>query len=266
MATLVFLHAHPDDEATATGGTMALAHDRGHRVVWICCTDGSQGTRTGDADESVSEVRRREAQASASTLGVDRLVFLDHQDSGMHGWASNQDPEAFMGADPVAVGRTVADILDEESADVLVGYDWHGNYGHPDHIMVHKVMNAAAEHAVVRPRVLQATMNRDAIRAGFDPEVEGGINPDAPADDGNPFGTPEAELAWQVDVGEVVHRKRAALAAHASQSDARGLLEMPEDFFALAFRHEYYIEQGVGPMRLAWPFDDVARQVPEASA
>ncbi|SKF62272.1 Uncharacterised protein [Mycobacteroides abscessus subsp. abscessus] len=49
-------------------------------------------------------------------------------------------------------------------------------------------------------------------------------------------------------------RKRAALAAHASQSDAKQLLEMPEEFFMLGFRHEYFIEEGVGPMREAWPF------------
>ncbi|MGA4669930.1 PIG-L deacetylase family protein [Propionibacteriaceae bacterium Y1923] len=254
MATLVFLHAHPDDEATSTGGTMALAHDLGHRVVWICCTDGSQGTRTGDADESVSQVRRREAHASADILGVDRLVFLEHQDSGMHGWASNHDPEAFMNVDPRVVGADVAAILDEEDADVLVGYDWHGNYGHPDHIMVHKVMNAAADLATRRPRVLQATMNRDAMRDGYDPEL-GGIDPDAPGDDGNPFGTPESELAWKVNVNETVMRKRAALAAHESQEDAKQLLAIPDEFFALGFRHEYFIEEGRGPMVEAWPFD-----------
>ncbi|MEC8920132.1 MAG: PIG-L family deacetylase, partial [Actinomycetota bacterium] len=33
MATVAFLHAHPDDEALATGGTMARLVDEGHRVV-----------------------------------------------------------------------------------------------------------------------------------------------------------------------------------------------------------------------------------------
>ena len=254
MATLVFLHAHPDDEATSTGGTMALAHDLGHRVVWICCTDGSQGTPGGEADESVAAMRRREAGDSAAILGVDRVIFLDHLDSGMTGWQSNNDPDAFMNVDPRQVGRVVADILDEERADVLIGYDWHGNYGHPDHVMVHKVMNAAADQAATRPRVLQATMNRDAMREGYDAESDIGIDPDAPSDDGNPFGTPESELAWKIDVSQTVMRKRAALAAHASQSDAKQLLEMPEEFFMLAFRHEYFIEEGVGPMREAWPF------------
>ena len=40
MATLVFFHAHPDDEAIATGGTMARAAAEGHRVVLVCATEG----------------------------------------------------------------------------------------------------------------------------------------------------------------------------------------------------------------------------------
>lgn len=267
MSTLVFVHAHPDDEATLTGGTMALAHRRGHRVVSICCTDGSLGTPEGSTldteaeravDRAVAEVRRREAAASAEILGVDRLVFLDHRDSGMTGWASNDDPEAFMNADPARVGQQIAVILDEEDADVLIGYDWHGNYGHPDHVMVHRVVAEALTRARRTPRLLQATMNRDAMRERHDPNQEHSIDPDAPADDGNPFGTPEAELAWSVDVSEVVMVKRQALSAHASQSDAAGLLAMPEELWALGFAREYYIEDGVAPLRQGWPFDPAA--------
>ena len=44
MATWVFLHAHPDDESTQTSGTMAMAHERGDRVVLVVATDGEQGT------------------------------------------------------------------------------------------------------------------------------------------------------------------------------------------------------------------------------
>ena len=32
----------------------------------------------------------------------------------------------------------LAAVLREENADVLTTYDWHGNYGHPDHIKVHR--------------------------------------------------------------------------------------------------------------------------------
>ncbi|MSX81922.1 MAG: GlcNAc-PI de-N-acetylase, partial [Actinobacteria bacterium] len=40
MSTLVCFHAHPDDEAMTTGGTIALASDAGHRVVLVVATRG----------------------------------------------------------------------------------------------------------------------------------------------------------------------------------------------------------------------------------
>ena len=50
MSTLVFFHAHPDDEAIATGGTMARAAEAGHRVVLVVATNGDEGeVAEGDA-------------------------------------------------------------------------------------------------------------------------------------------------------------------------------------------------------------------------
>ena len=43
MATIVFFHAHPDDEAIATGGTMLLASRAGHRVILVVATRGEVG-------------------------------------------------------------------------------------------------------------------------------------------------------------------------------------------------------------------------------
>ena len=60
-----------------------------------------------------------------------------------------------------AAGRLAA-ILREEDAEVLTVYDERGNYGHPDHIQVHRVGIRAAELAGT-PRVYESTMNRDYI-------------------------------------------------------------------------------------------------------
>jgi LmbE family N-acetylglucosaminyl deacetylase len=43
MSTIVFIHAHPDDEALLTGGTMALLAWAGHRVVLVTATAGEAG-------------------------------------------------------------------------------------------------------------------------------------------------------------------------------------------------------------------------------
>ena len=43
MASVVFFHAHPDDEALSTGGTMALMAKAGHRVILVVATRGEEG-------------------------------------------------------------------------------------------------------------------------------------------------------------------------------------------------------------------------------
>ena len=73
-------------------------------------------------------------------------------------------------------------------------------------------------------------MGADIGPGGDDGDV---FDPDGPMDDGNPMGTPEAELTLAVDVTGFVDRKRAALAAHRSQvTDPSFFLQMPPDMFA----------------------------------
>ena len=93
MATLVSFHAHPDDEAIATGGTLARAAAEGHRVVLVVATGGD-----GEVPEDLAPARhsssaaRRETEHRSPILGVHRVVWLGYADSGMTGWEQNADP------------------------------------------------------------------------------------------------------------------------------------------------------------------------------
>jgi LmbE family N-acetylglucosaminyl deacetylase len=262
MATIVFVHAHPDDEASSTGGAMARAAADGHRVVLVVCTDGGLGEAPEDlaAGETVVERRRAETDASAAVLGVARVVWLGYQDSGMTGWPQNDDPASFWRADVEVAAERLAGVLRDERAAVVVSYDWHGVYGHPDHIQVHRVGRRAAELAST-PRRFESTFNRDAMRRLWEASPERDENPewdpDGPADDGNPFGTPEAEINLHVDVSAYLDQKRRALAAHASQvSDVGMMLALPTEAFAAMFGSEWYIEPGVDPdLRTGWLLD-----------
>jgi LmbE family N-acetylglucosaminyl deacetylase len=262
MTTIVFCHAHPDDEASQTSGAMARASDEGNRVVVVFCTGGELGEVAGDAvdGETVADYRRREAEASARVLGLARIAWLGYSDSGMSGWEQNDAENSFHSADLDEAARRLADVLDEEDADVLVGYDWHGGYGHPDHVKVNHVVHRAAELAARRPRLLESTMNRTAMKRQMDEARAGGMDlewdPDDPMDDGNPLGTPEDEITWQVDVSAYLDQKRGALEAHRSQaSDIDQFMAMPADVFASIFGTEHYLEPGVDqPMTDDWPF------------
>ena len=259
VATVVFLHAHPDDESISTGGSIARLVEEGHRVVLVVGTSGDHGELPADIapGETLVDRRRTETERSCAVLGIHRLVWLGYADSGMTGWDQNSHPNAFMNADlDEAADRLVA-VLDEENADVLVGYDWHGGYGHPDHIMVHRVVHRAREK---RPGVTlhEATMNRDRVRQRMQTARDAGMlsdedawDVDGPADDGNPFGSLESEISLMVDVRQYAARKKESVKCHASQvTDSSFFLSMPEDAFVESFGWEWFITPGdSAPMR-----------------
>jgi LmbE family N-acetylglucosaminyl deacetylase len=259
MGTLVCLHAHPDDEAIATGGTIARASAEGHRVVLIVATGGEWGEVPEDLvdGESLHQRRVAEVGASAAALGIHRVVWLGYEDSGMTGWEQNGRPNAFMNAPIDRAAAQVAAILTEEEATCFTIYDWHGNYGHPDHVQVYRVGSRAAQLAGI-DHVYEATMNRDfvaalmseAARAGA-PVSDFDVND---TDDGNPFGLGEHELTTAIDVSEYIAAKRASLMAHRSQiTDTSFFLQMPTEMFNRAFGTEWFRRHGHdGPIRERW--------------
>ncbi len=275
VSTIVFLHAHPDDETSQTAGMMAIASRGGHRVVTVFATDGDHGERPEHLgpDGDLVEHRRVEARAAASVLGVERLDWLGYRDSGMTGWAQNDDPLCLHSAGTDDAAARLTRILDREDPDVLVGYDHHGNYGHPDHLAVHRIARRAVELAARRPRLMEATTNQDAQREMLDSPgaaeflatlAAGGTDVDElrrmilTGDDGLPVGVPQSEIAWAIDLpADVVELKRRAMECHASQtSDIGMMLALPPDIYAVTFGTEYLIEPGSDqPMRRGWPFD-----------
>lgn len=153
VATIIFLHAHPDDECLASGGTIAKYAAEGHRVVLVTATDGRHGERPADIDspEKLLVRRREELAKVVGILGIARHEWLGYEDSGMTGWPQNQHAGAFIRSDVEEAAQRFAAIVRDEQRGaqqsgarvVIVGYDWHGNYGHPDHIHVHKVARRA---------------------------------------------------------------------------------------------------------------------------
>ena len=248
MATLVFLHAHPDDEAIMTAGTMARAADDGHRVVAVFATRGELGETPPGllADgETLAQRRSAEAQRSGDVLGAARVEFLPYHDSGMAGSDTVDAAGAFAAADVEQAAATLAELLREERADVLSIYDERGGYEHPDHIQVHLVGRRAAELAGT-PRLYAATVDADARRATIDAQraqalAAGEPAPDLPDPDELNLGLPAARITTRVDVTPFLARKRAAMAVHESQiSEEAFFLAMPDDLFAHTFGTEWY--------------------------
>lgn len=249
--TMVCFHAHPDDETISTGGVIARAAAEGHRVVLVVATRGEHGeVAPGFLDEGEQLWERRvvEAHASAKVLGISRVEFLGYVDSGMIDTPTNDAPESFWQADIDEAAQRLADILIEENADVLTIYDDHGNYGHPDHIQVHRVGTCAGKIAGT-PAIYQATMNRDHLRTMLS-AIEGQEGEGGPRMEGiDGLGLPEAELTHRIDVTEFIETKRESMRAHGSQiSEQSFFMAMPEDIFYMSFGTEWFARYG-GPSR-----------------
>ncbi|HEY8525086.1 MAG TPA: PIG-L family deacetylase [Acidimicrobiales bacterium] len=253
MATLVAFHAHPDDECIAQSGTLAKAAAEGHRTVVVYATRGEVGQAPEGflaPGEELVDRRRAEAEKSAAVLGVARIEWLGYRDSGMIGTPDNDDPRCFWRADVEEAAARLAAILRAERADVLTVYDDHGNYGHPDHIQVHRVGVRAAELAGT-PHVLELTFNRDLIRASMRAAAEAGeLGEDLPDADDPDFavGTSEALITTVVDVTDYLDHKRASMEAHASQvGDTGFFLGLDDDAFRGLLGREWYIRRGAPP-------------------
>lgn len=248
--TLVSFHAHPDDEALLTGGTLARAAADGHRVVLVTATAGEAGlSADGMHDQARLEARRLgELASSARALGCARWEVLGYADSGFGPGAPN--PGGFATLDPEEPARRLADILRAESADALTVYDVHGGYGHLDHVQVHRVGVRAAELAGTR-LVLEATVDRRSLQRvarvmAWVPGLRGLV----PADRFAHAYLPRQELTHRVDVRPHLRAKTASLAAHHSQTTGGGswrtvslLLRLPQAVKGLALGHEWFRER-----------------------
>lgn len=240
--TIIFFHAHPDDEAIFTGLTIRRLTDAGVRVVLATATCGELGEPLVPLapGESVADRRRRELEIAADELGVARLVLFGRRDSGMPGWAENVHPDALAASCVRALAQKLAELCLAERASAVVYYDSQGIYGHPDHLAVHRIGRRAARYA--RITGYQATVDREHLHIAQQ-TAEGdhlihGASRTLPA----PYGrvTVEIPLAVAGD-GPVLAAKRRAMAAHASQI-APSSLDLVG--FADVYGLEWYLRDG----------------------
>ncbi len=254
---VVFFHAHPDDEAIFTGGTISRLAAGGWRVVLVLATQGELGTpiAPGPSAASVADERVIETRRSADILGINRVEFLGYHDSGMLGDPRNAAPQAFWSADTEQVAFRLAILLNEEDPDAIVFYDPTGIYGHPDHVKVHQVGTRAAEVARIDV-VYEVTVDREYLHfVETHLVVEAGKSGvlSSTGDLGlaaSHIGMPTVLITTTVDVRCVLDVKRAAMAAHNSQiPETASAMRLPTESFAGVYGYEWFIRHGApGPI------------------
>lgn len=151
---LMAVHAHPDDESSKGAATSAKYAAEGNEVLIVTLTGGERGDILNPAmdrpgiKERMTEVRKEEMAKAAAALGVEQ-TWLGYVDSGLpEGDPLPPLPEGSFATLPVEVPtEKLVELVREFRPHVMITYDEHGGYPHPDHIMCHKVSVAAFEAA-----------------------------------------------------------------------------------------------------------------------
>jgi LmbE family N-acetylglucosaminyl deacetylase len=248
---LVSFHAHPDDEALLTAGTLARAAAEGHRVVLVVATRGEAGLSDGAPDGGLGERRADELERSAAALGCAKVIRLDYPDSGMR-----NEHRGFASLPVDEPAERLAAILRAERADALTVYDRNGGYGHPDHVQVHRVGHRAAELAGTR-LVLEATVDRTALIRALSLVRWTRLLPAdfAPHRMRDSY-SDRASITHRIDVRRYADHKRRSMAAHASQAAGGAaprtlalFLKLPGPLYRRVFGAEWFIEAHRTPSR-----------------
>lgn len=220
--TLLGIFPHPDDEAYAAGGALALAARAGASVHVLTATRGEHGEyyhRAPGDSRPLAVVRTAELDCACRQLGAGSPRFLDLED----GRIANADF-------PAAVGLLVGEIR-ALRPQVVISLGPDGVYGHPDHIALYRLV-VAAVHAAAGgdrfpseqlgpPHRVQRLLSCAFPRGLFRPQYEHMLRTDL-ADamrlvDPSRLGVTADEVAVELPIHEVAQRKLAALGCHRSQ-------------------------------------------------
>ncbi|NLA65482.1 MAG: LmbE-like protein [Leucobacter sp.] len=235
---VLFVHAHPDDETIATGGTLAALAEAGREPLLVTLTRGEQGEVVPGPLEGLVKahglavVRQNELKTALGMLGLERHVFLGveparaeglpptiYEDSGMV-WgddglavaAPHVGPDALTSVPAVEPLHDLLAAAYLSGAQASVSYDDGGGYGHPDHVLAHRLSRAVAQALELPFWQIES--------------AEGAAAGVVAADGGRGSSSPSpSEVSGDVeshDISPWLERKVAALRAYATQLTVDG--------------------------------------------
>ncbi len=235
--TLMVVHAHPDDESSQTGGTLARYAVKGCRTVLVTCTDGSQGSAPNGAQPAqpghdpnlVAHTRSGELRRACAALGISDAFALGYRDTGL---SPASDPESYSSLPLAPLVAEMLRMMRWLAPDVVVTYPPNGLSGHPDHIRTHNVVAAAharlladsrsARYPGTPPQLYYISLSARQLEA-LRTSIRDRLSPHAWSPPSS-MAVDDRAITTAIDVDPYWHQKLEALAAHASQPDAADLL------------------------------------------
>lgn len=194
MASILCIHAHPDDAEILAGGALALLATRGHAITIVTMTPGDCGS-TEYGPEEISTIRRGEASGAANLIGA-RYLCAEFRDMAIF----NDDPSR----------RRVVELLRRTQPDLVLTaapVDYHCDHEATSVLVRDACFAASAPNYDTRDPNRAAAL--PAIPHLYFLDSDGGVDRD---------GKPVAPDFW-VDVGETFETKRRMLEEHKSQRE-----------------------------------------------
>lgn len=243
--SLLGVFPHPDDESISSAVTLLHSAAAGIDTHVVTCTGGENGENLAgiELDLPMDQQRRVEMEAAAAALRLTSHDWLGYRDSGMVGTPENGHPDAFANADVDQAAARLAAHIRRVRPQVVISDDANGSYGHPDHIMAHRVTVRAIELAADPaadvpgdPHVVDRHVSHAIARSGLrrlHDELQA-LDLESPFGDGEAgdFGTPDEDIVTVVRAMELVEDKRAAMLAHRSQvGDDSFFFNFPEHMY-----------------------------------
>ena len=250
--TMMAVHAHPDDEASSTGGVLAAYSDQGVRTVVVTCTngefgDGPSGIKPGEDGHDTADVaqtRLAELREASKHLGVAELELLGYHDSGMPEWEYRNSPDAFCNVPIEDVVDKIASLIERYRPQVVITYDPDGAYQHPDHVHAARAAIGAVEKTAIPAKLYLTAMRRSEWQKIFEALREAGEEVpewDLTEEEQRQIIESEARITTEVDITSVLDRKREALMSHASQITDSWFSKIPPEVVQSAFGREFFI-------------------------
>lgn len=220
--TILAVFAHPDDEAFGCGGTLTHYARQGVRVVLACATRGEAGKITvpGMTVDDLGAQREQELRKACRALEIEEPIFMDYHDSGRYERTRHHDPLALLNLTPLEIETKIRALIAEIKPQVLLTFDPHGGYGHIDHLQIQRATTGAFFSTGHLPYGGPQRLYYTALStAGAQGLARMGQDLDPLI-----YGVSDSTMAVQMNVRPYAENKKAALAAHGTQTGETSIL------------------------------------------
>jgi LmbE family N-acetylglucosaminyl deacetylase len=231
---------------------LAAYSAQGIQTVVVTCTNGEFGDAAGGVkpgqdghdEQAVARQRLAELRESCAILGVTHLELLGYHDSGMPEWDYKDRPDAFCNIPQAEVAARLTALIERYRPQVLITYDDHGLYQHPDHVHASVCAQAAFAGSGIPAKLYLSAIRGSDWRKLWDALRDAGVdvpNFEEPPEARQQAIEAEQRITTTVDIRGVLDRKRDALYAHGSQIAESWFTKIPQEVAEDTFGRESFI-------------------------